>query len=553
MTLVTPLARTGRPARGGSRRASGSSGRALLYGDGLITPAISVLSRGRGPQGRAARRSTPLVVPFAVLVLVGPLLHPEEGDGPASERSSAPSCSSGSRRSRPRRARDPAHARRSSSPSIRRTPSASSPTTGEGLPRPRLRRPRRDGRRGASTPTWGTSARGRSASRGSRSSFPPSSSTTSGRARSSCATGRPRRTRSSRWFPAWGILPMVALATAATTIASQALISGVFSLTHQAVQLRFLPAPQGPPHVGDRARADLPPRDERRAPRGLRALRRSSSARRAGSRARTASRSRPRWSSRRSSSPCSCRGLARGALEDRPLRRDLPRGRRRVLRREPREAPCTAAGSRSSSASGSTRSWRRGSRASTSSWRRCVGRLRRTRSRSRSTSATVREQKPPRLDHPAVYMERFQDLVPPALVLNWEHNRALHDPILLLTVETADVPRVPPSERRRVEDLGEGFYRVLLRWGFMEEPDVPEGLRGPRPRGQAARPGHDQLRAREGRDHLDGARERNGALARAPLLLDAPQRGPRGRLLPDPARARDRVRDPGRDLTLRIG
>jgi KUP system potassium uptake protein len=41
--------------------------------------------------------------------------------------------------------------------------------------------------------------------------------------------------------PAWGILPMVALATAATTIASQALISGVFSITHQAIQLRFLP------------------------------------------------------------------------------------------------------------------------------------------------------------------------------------------------------------------------------------------------------------------------------------------------------------------------
>ena len=41
--------------------------------------------------------------------------------------------------------------------------------------------------------------------------------------------------------PAWGILPMVALATAATTIASQALITGVFSITHQAIQLRFLP------------------------------------------------------------------------------------------------------------------------------------------------------------------------------------------------------------------------------------------------------------------------------------------------------------------------
>lgn len=87
-------------------------------------------------------------------------------------------------------------------------------------------------------------------------------------------------------------------------------------------------------------------------------------------------------------------------------------------------------------------------------------------------------EKPPRLAHPAVYLERFQDLVPPALVQNWQHNRALHDPVLLLTVETADVPRVPVSGRARVEDLGAGFYRVLLRWGFMEQPDVPAGLKG---------------------------------------------------------------------------
>jgi KUP system potassium uptake protein len=90
----------------------------------------------------------------------------------------------------------------------------------------------------------------------------------------------------------------------------------------------------------------------------------------------------------------------------------------------------------------------------------------------------IEREKPPRLAHPAVYMERFQDLVPPSMVLNWQHNRALHDPVLLLTVETADVPRVPESERARVEDLGAGFYRILLRWGFMEEPDVPAGLRG---------------------------------------------------------------------------
>ncbi|HMF10338.1 MAG TPA: KUP/HAK/KT family potassium transporter, partial [Thermoanaerobaculia bacterium] len=83
-----------------------------------------------------------------------------------------------------------------------------------------------------------------------------------------------------------------------------------------------------------------------------------------------------------------------------------------------------------------------------------------------------------RIDHPAVYLERFPGIVPPSLYLNWVHNRALHDPILLLTVETANVPRVAPEERRQVQSLGEGVFRILLRWGFMEEPDVPEALRG---------------------------------------------------------------------------
>src|SRR5262249_19688241 len=47
---------------------------------------------------------------------------------------------------------------------------------------------------------------------------------------------------------------------------------------------------------------------------------------------------------------------------------------------------------------------------------------------------TIRERRPQRIDHPAVYMVRFKGLIPPALYLNWVHNHALHDPILLLTV-----------------------------------------------------------------------------------------------------------------------
>jgi KUP system potassium uptake protein len=92
--------------------------------------------------------------------------------------------------------------------------------------------------------------------------------------------------------------------------------------------------------------------------------------------------------------------------------------------------------------------------------------------------ARIRERRPQRVDHPALYLERFPGLIPPSLYLNWVHNRALHDPILLVTVETADVPRVAPPARCHVTDLGEGVFRITLRWGFMEDPDVPEALRG---------------------------------------------------------------------------
>ena len=93
-----------------------------------------------------------------------------------------------------------------------------------------------------STPTWATSARAPSASRGSPWSSRRSSSATSGRARSSCATPPRSRTRSSPWSRrAPRRTRSSRSSTAATIIASQALITGVFSLTHQAVQLGYFP------------------------------------------------------------------------------------------------------------------------------------------------------------------------------------------------------------------------------------------------------------------------------------------------------------------------
>ena len=65
---------------------------------------------------------------------------------------------------------------------------------------------------------------------------------------------------------------------------------------------------------------------------------------------------------------------------------------------------------------------------------------------------------------------------PPALLHSLKHFRVLHERVVFLAVVTEEEPRVPKEERSRVEALGQGFYRVVLRYGFMEEPHVPQAL-----------------------------------------------------------------------------
>jgi KUP system potassium uptake protein len=76
----------------------------------------------------------------------------------------------------------------------------------------------------------------------------------------------------------------------------------------------------------------------------------------------------------------------------------------------------------------------------------------------------------------AVFMYSDPAAVPPALLHNLKHNKVLHERIVFLVVETENVPHLPASEQARVEDLGAGFYRITLRYGFMEEPNVPKAL-----------------------------------------------------------------------------
>ena len=76
----------------------------------------------------------------------------------------------------------------------------------------------------------------------------------------------------------------------------------------------------------------------------------------------------------------------------------------------------------------------------------------------------------------AVFMSSDPKGIPPALIQNIEHNKVLHEYVIFLSVIVRDVPRVPLAERVEVHNLGNGFYRVCLYYGFMEEPNVPRDL-----------------------------------------------------------------------------
>src|SRR5690606_30206423 len=77
----------------------------------------------------------------------------------------------------------------------------------------------------------------------------------------------------------------------------------------------------------------------------------------------------------------------------------------------------------------------------------------------------------------AIFMASTRAGVPSALLHNIKHNKVLHERVVILTVEIAEEPYVDPEFRTQFDDLGDGFYRMVLRYGFMEETDVPAALK----------------------------------------------------------------------------
>ncbi len=77
----------------------------------------------------------------------------------------------------------------------------------------------------------------------------------------------------------------------------------------------------------------------------------------------------------------------------------------------------------------------------------------------------------------AIFMTGDTATVPIALLHNLKHNKALHQRVVFMTVQTEDIPRVAARDRVVVEGLAEGFYRITVRYGFVQEPDIPRVLR----------------------------------------------------------------------------
>jgi KUP system potassium uptake protein len=90
---------------------------------------------------------------------------------------------------------------------------------------------------------------------------------------------------------------------------------------------------------------------------------------------------------------------------------------------------------------------------------------------------SLKLEMPARVPGTAVFLSAQPDMVPHALIHNLKHNKVLHERVVILTIEMADIPRVDRSERLQVREPVDGVWRVVARLGFKDEPNVPALLR----------------------------------------------------------------------------
>jgi KUP system potassium uptake protein len=274
-----------------------------------------------------------------------------------------------------------------------------------------------------------------------------------------------------RMVPSWGLYPMVALATAATVIASQALISGAFSLTMQAVQLGYSPRLQiEHTSAHESGQVYLPAINWTLmvACIGLvLGFRSSSNLAHAYGVAVTltmvitalllfvVARERWQWSLPRALLLCGGFLLIDLAFFGANVHK-IPSGGWFPLVLGALVFTLMT-------------TWKRGRAV-------LITRLRADDVPAQAFVHSIVQHPPIRVPNNAVFLHSRPGSVPPALIANLKHNHVLHARVTFLTIETEDSPHVHPTKRVEVQCLGAEFYQLTLHVGFMEDVDVPQTL-----------------------------------------------------------------------------
>jgi len=279
-------------------------------------------------------------------------------------------------------------------------------------------------------------------------------------------------------YPEWALFPMVGLATAATVIASQAVITGAYSLTQQAIQLGFMPRLEIRHTSAATFGQIYMPRVNMLLLIGVLALvltfRSSSALASAYGIAVTGTMVVTtmmafvviwkvwRWSA-----------LATAALIVPLLLIDLSFLGANLLKvAEGGWVPLALGGS----IMVLMYTWMRGSRL-------LYEKTRREETPLEALVAMLEKHPPQRVPGTAVFLTSDPTSAPTALMHSLKHYKVLHEKNVIMTIETASGPRVDLTERVRIEPVGETFVRITLRFGFMETPNVPLALAIARSRG----------------------------------------------------------------------
>jgi KUP system potassium uptake protein len=151
---------------------------------------------------------------------------------------------------------------------------------------------------------------------------------------------------------------------------------------------------------------------------------------------------------------------------------------------------------------------------------------------------------PHRVKGTAVFLTGDPVVAPAAMLHNLKHNKVLHEKNAILTVRSLDVPRIAEDERVRIEPISDGFWKMELRYGYMESPNIPKGLGILRKQGFKFDIMSTSFLPVAPLDQAIG-QFRHAALAGQAVHLDGTQRHRCHQLLPDPDRTRGRGRHAG--------